>query len=337
MINEPQASLYTGDIRDKVFNAAEEYTAATQEITFSAEQHRIWADLFTGINQPHLQEHICREYAAGLERLRLDPERIPTIAHLNEQITPHTGWRVERTTVRYTHADDWYQKFARRIFLVTDYLRTREQMAFTPEPDMFHDIVGHLPFLTLDFYALLEDLFAPAYLRATAEEREIIKRLAWYSTEFGLVMEENRLKIFGAGIISGRGELSNTVIEFYRLDRDGVLDYWGDVYEQICDHFYANESDVSRIIAGINRLHRRGEMSSHEQGWNVVRRLYDELGIKREGYFGGEVLLAPFDFDYIAQIPKTVYAFNPVFFVIPSFEELEEMLGGYLGEIAGRK
>ena len=69
--------------------------------------------------------------------------------------------------MRYTLADDWYQKFAQRIFLITDYLRTRDQMDFTPEPDMFHDIFGHLPYLTLDFYARIEDKFAPAYLKAT--------------------------------------------------------------------------------------------------------------------------------------------------------------------------
>ncbi len=336
MIQTPKKSRYTGDIGEVVLNAEQEYTAETQEIEFSPEQHAIWADLFAGIYRPQFREHLCREFEEGFARLRLDPLRIPTIAHLNEHITPHTGWRIERTTVRYTRAEEWYEKFARRIFLVTDYLRTRDQLEFTPEPDMFHDIFGHLPYLTLDFYARLEDKFAPAFLQATAEEREVIKRLAWYSTEFGLVMEGNRLKIFGAGIISGRGELANTIMEFYRLDRDNVFDYRGDVYTQICELFYANREDIGRIIDGVNRLHQKGEMSSQDQGWNVIRRLYDELGIRREGYFGGDVLLAPFDVDYIARIPKTVYAFNPLFFVFPSFGDLDRLLDDYLEPIAAR-
>ncbi len=336
MIQTPKKSRYTGDIGEVVLNAEQEYTAETQEIEFSPEQHAIWADLFAGIYRPQFREHLCREFEEGFARLRLDPLRIPTIAHLNEHITPHTGWRIERTTVRYTRAEEWYEKFARRIFLVTDYLRTRDQLEFTPEPDMFHDIFGHLPYLTLDFYARLEDKFAPAFLQATAEEREVIKRLAWYSTEFGLIMEGNRLKIFGAGIISGRGELTNTIMEFYRLDRDGVVDYRGDIYEQLAGHFYRRQEDVSRIIEGINRLHERGEMSSADNGWNVVRDLYDELGIPRSGYFGGEVLIAPFDLAYIAQIPKTVYAYNPIFFVCRSFEEMDDVLDGYLRPIAER-
>ena len=327
---------FTGDIGTKVLNKQQEYTSTTQEITFTPEQHAIWADLYAGITQPHLLEHICQQYHQGSNLLNLNPQRIPSVAELNARISPRTGWTIERTAVRYTKAEDWYQKFARRIFLITDYLRTRDQISFTPEPDMFHDIFGHLPYLTLDFYARLEDKFAPAYLKATTAEKEVIKQLAWYSTEFGLVIENNRLKIFGAGIISGRGELANTIMELYRLDRDNVLDYHANLYQQIGEHYYQNAADVDRLIAGINRLHRQGEMSSQDQGWNVVRRLYAELGIAREGYFGGEVLLAPFDVDTIAKIPKTVYAFNPIFFVFESFEQLDALLDAYLKPIAQR-
>ncbi len=241
---------YTGDIAEQHLDPSREYTAETQEISFTDEQHAIWADLYAGINQPYLLEHICREYKTGFELLGLDPRRIPTVTHLNERIQPRTGWRIERTAVRYTLADDWYEKFAQRIFLITDYLRTRDQMEFTPEPDMFHDIFGHLPYLTQEFYARIEDKFAPAYKKATQEEREVIKRLAWYSTEFGLVMEDNRIKVFGAGTISGRAELANTIMEFYRLGRDNVIDYSGDVFAQLQEHFSKHRDDVSRIIAG---------------------------------------------------------------------------------------
>lgn len=331
-----KTTTYTGEIQQDLRSREQEYSAADQELEFSSEQHEIWRELFTGVNLPHLGEHICSEWHEGMKLLELPHDKIPTVEHINSRITPRTGWKIERTVVRYTLADDWYKKFARRTFLITDYLRTADQMRFTPEPDMFHDIFGHLPFLTLPFYAKIEDKFAPAYLNATEAEREVIKRLAWYSTEFGLVVQDNRPRIFGAGIISGRAELTNTIMEFYRLDRDGVLDFRGDIYQQICDQFYKHEADVDRITDGINELHRRGEMSSQESGWNVIRTLYDELGISREGYFGGEVLLAPFTIDAIAKIPKTVYAFNPIFFVFRNFEELDEILDSYLAPIAAR-
>ena len=292
--------------------------------------------MFAGIHQPYLLEHLCQEFKNGLALLELDPQHIPTVVHLNDHITLRTGWQIERTVVRYTLADDWYKKFAQRIFLITDYLRSRDQMEFTPEPDMFHDIFGHLPYLTMEFYARIEDKFAPAYMKATQEEREVIKRLAWYSTEFGLVMEDNRIKIFGAGIISGRAELANTVMEFYRLSRDNVINYTGNVFEQLNDHFFAHRDDIHRIIDGVNDLHRRGQMSSQDQGWNVVHSLYESLGILRDDYFGGEVILAPFNVETIARIPKTVYAFNPMFFVCESFEQMDALLDSYLKPIASR-
>ncbi len=336
MTKNQNPPIYTGDISEKQLDPSREYTAQTQEIAFTDEQHAIWADLFAGIHQPYLLDHICREFRHGLTLLQLDPRHVPTVAYLNERIYPRTGWRIERTAVRYTLADDWYKKFAQRIFLITDYLRTRDQMKFTPEPDMFHDIFGHLPYLTQEFYARIEDKFAPAYVKATQDEREVIKRLAWYSTEFGLVIEDNRLKVFGAGTISGRAELTNTIMEFYRLGRDDVIDYTGNVFEQIQENFLAHKNDIHRMINGVNALHQQGKMSSQEKGWNVVHALYDSLGISHEGYFGGEVILAPFDVETIALIPKTVYAFNPMFFVCASFEQMDALLDSYLKPIALR-
>lgn len=331
-----QKPVYTGDIAEQHVDPSQEYSAESQEIDFSSEQHAIWADLYAGLNRPLMLEHICQEFKDGLRLLELDSQRIPTVAHLNDRITPRTGWRIERTVVRYTLADDWYRKFAQRIFLITDYLRTRDQMEFTPEPDMFHDIFGHLPYLTMEFYARIEDKFAPAYMKASQEEKEVIKRLAWYSTEFGLVVEEERFKVFGAGIISGRSELANAIMEFYRLSRDSVIDYTGHVFEQLNNQFLSHKADLYRIIDGVNELHRRGQMSSKDEGWNVVHSLYEALNIKREGYFGGDVILAPFDVPTIAHIPKTVYAFNPIFFVCESFEQMDALLDSYLKPIAMR-
>jgi phenylalanine-4-hydroxylase len=336
MTTNQNPPTYTGDIAGQHIDPSREYSVENQEIAFSEEQHAIWAGLFPGVHQPYLMEHICEEFKKGLGLLELDPHHIPTLAHLNDQITPRTGWHIERTVVRYTLADDWYKKFAQRVFLITDYLRTRDQMEFTPEPDMFHDIFGHLPYLTMEFYARIEDKFAPAYLKATQDEKEVIKRLAWYSTEFGLVIQENRFKVFGAGIISGRAEFANAIMEFYRLSRDTVIDYTADVFEQLNEQFLSHKTDLYRIIDGVNELHRRGQMSSQDEGWNVVHSLYETLGINREGYFGGEVILAPFDVGTIAHIPKTVYAFNPIFFVCNSFEQMDELLDSYLKPIALR-
>jgi len=336
MTTDQNPPIYTGDIAAQQVDPAHEYSVENQEIVFSEEQHAIWADLFVGVHQPYLLEHLCQRFKDGLALLELDPRHIPTVAHLNARITPRTGWRIERTIVRYTLADDWYKKFAQRIFLITDYLRTRDQIEFTPEPDMFHDIFGHLPYLTMEFYARIEDKFAPAYMKATPDEREVIKRLAWYSTEFGLVVENNRFKVFGAGIISGRAELANTIMEFYRLSRDIVIDYSGNVFEQLNEQFLVHRNDVHRIIDGVNDLHRQGQMSYQDQDWNIVHSLYKTIDIDSTEYIGRKVILSPFYIQSIARIPKTVYAFNPMFFVCESLEQMDALLDSYLKPIALR-
>mgnify|MGYP001825511691 FL=1 len=198
------------------------------------ENHNIWKALYQQ-QTPGTKKHACQDYLAGFEQLELPDDRIPSIEFLNAHITPQTGWRVERTTVRYTDAVPWYHKFKQRIFLVTDYMRSWEEIEWTPEPDMFHDIFGHLPFMTLPHYAELQDMFAPTFLAANDQQREHIKRLAWFSTEFGLIRENGDLKIFGAGLISGNAEMENVVngkVPIYDFTIENVIRYDKAVWEQ---------------------------------------------------------------------------------------------------------
>jgi phenylalanine-4-hydroxylase len=181
-----------------------------QDLAFTREQHDVWRELYSR-QFPNVRKYACKEYLMGFDILGLPATRIPQLDELNAMITPRTGWRTVRTVVRYSDAVPWYHHFAKRQFLITDYMRGRHEMDFTPEPDMFHDIFGHLPFMVLPEYAALQDMFAPAFLKATAEQRENIKRLAWYSTEFGLIREDGELKIFGAGLISSFGEIGHVM------------------------------------------------------------------------------------------------------------------------------
>jgi phenylalanine-4-hydroxylase len=177
---------------------------------FTNDQLQVWSTLYQR-QLPRVKKFACREYLDGFEILGLPADRIPGVDFLNERITPSTGWRTVRTNIRYSDAVPWYRHFARKEFLVTDYIRDWSELDFTPEPDMFHDIFGHLPFMVLPAYTELQELFAPAFLRVDAEQRENIKRLAWFSTEFGLIREDGEVKIFGAGLISSSGEMEHVL------------------------------------------------------------------------------------------------------------------------------
>ena len=175
-----------------------------------AEQDKIWEMLYER-QMPRVEQYACQEYLEGFAILDLPTNRVPDLDYLNQKITPRTGWRAVRTRVRYSDAIPWYQHFARKEFLITDYMRDWSELDFTPEPDMFHDIFGHLPFMVLPAYTELQELFAPAFQAANAEQRENIKRLAWFSTEFGLIKENGAIKVFGTGLISSAGEMENVL------------------------------------------------------------------------------------------------------------------------------
>jgi phenylalanine-4-hydroxylase len=181
------------------------------DVEFTPEHHDIWKTLYAR-QAPQVRQFACREYLEGSENLKLPPDRVPSVQWLNERITPRTGWKTLRTKVRYSDAVQWYSHFARREFLITDYVRSPGELDFTPEPDMFHDVYGHLPYFTLPGYVEIQEMFAPAFHRAkTDEQRENIKRLAWFSTEFGLIRQNGELKIFGTGLISSKGEMEHVL------------------------------------------------------------------------------------------------------------------------------
>jgi phenylalanine-4-hydroxylase len=181
------------------------------DVQFTEEQHDIWRALYSR-QAAEVEKYACQEYLEGSSNLKLPPDHIPSIDWLNERITPRTGWRTVRTRVRYSDAVQWYAHFAKKEFLVTDYVRSVDELDFTPEPDMFHDVFGHLPYFTLPRYVEIQELFAPAFQRTqTDEQRENIKRLAWFSTEFGLIREHGKPKIFGTGLISSKGEMEHVL------------------------------------------------------------------------------------------------------------------------------
>ncbi len=214
---------------------------------FTEEQHAIWAELFRR-QVPRVEKWAAQEYLEGFDLLHMPADGIPTLAYLNSKITPATGWTIVRTDVRYTDADDWYRQFDQKHFLITNYMRSWEEIDWTPEPDMFHDIFGHLPFMMLPRYAELQEMFAPTYLRAqTQQQKENIKRLAWFSTEFGIVIENGERKIFGTGLMSGGDEMEKaangvTPVEKFTIDNVIVHNKAVDQQNQILFWFESMEA-----------------------------------------------------------------------------------------------
>jgi len=145
-------------------------------------------------------------FLRGLDVLRLSKPGIPDFAELSKRLMAATGWRV--VAVPGLVPDDvFFDHLANRTFVAGNFIRHADQLDYLEEPDVFHDVFGHVPMLADPVFA---DYMA-AYGRGGKRAGSLgaLKRLArlyWYTVEFGLVEEAGRLQIFGAGIVSSRGE-----------------------------------------------------------------------------------------------------------------------------------
>jgi len=172
---------------------------------YSAEDHAVWDTLFAR-QSALLPGRASQAFLRGLDVLKLSKPGIPDFAELSERLTAATGWRV--VAVPGLIPDDvFFDHLANRTFVAGNFIRRADQLDYLQEPDVFHDVFGHVPMLADPVFA---DYMA-AYGRGGQRAGSLgaLKRLArlyWYTVEFGLVEEAGALRIYGSGIVSSHGE-----------------------------------------------------------------------------------------------------------------------------------
>jgi len=175
-------------------------------LMFCAEDRLVWDQLFT--RQIKTIEHVSyAPFKKGLEALGFHAGHIPRFEEINETIGQLTGWQIYPVPGLIDNRHFFEQMMGRR-FGSTQWLRKLSQLDYLEEPDMFHDVFGHIPLLTDPAIAeFLEGLANVANKHLDNEEViEAIARIYWYTVEFGLVQEGTKIKIYGAGILSSIGE-----------------------------------------------------------------------------------------------------------------------------------
>lgn len=140
-------------------------------------------------------------------RLELAAESIPQVADVSARLRDLTGWSI-KPVAGLLHPRDFLNGLAFRVFHSTFYLRSPRSPGYTPEPDLVHELIGHVPLLSHMDYAELLRLLGQASLGASEPEIRHLTRIYWYTAEYGLVWQEGLLRAFGAGILSSAGELS---------------------------------------------------------------------------------------------------------------------------------
>lgn len=179
---------------------------------YTADEHAVWHELITR-QCALLPGRAADEFLSGLAALDLARDRIPALADVSRRLHAATGWRVARTP-GLLDAHDFFDHLARRIFPCTDYIRSREELDYTPAPDCFHDIFGHTPMIMHPRFADFYQRIGQAALRCRDPKvEEGLTRIYWFTVEFGLVKNPGGLRIYGNGILSSYGETQHSLTD----------------------------------------------------------------------------------------------------------------------------
>ena len=169
----------------------------------------VWSILFN--RQIKLAaQYASKEYLDGLKRIGLTPNKIPDYSEVNQALAQYTGWAIHVVPGLIANRP-FFELMHNKQFCASTWLRRKDQLDYLEEPDMFHDIFGHIPMLSNKHIChFLQELarIALKYLDTPIESKAVewISRLYWYTIEFGLIKEDNEIKIYGAGILSSSGE-----------------------------------------------------------------------------------------------------------------------------------
>jgi phenylalanine-4-hydroxylase len=245
---------------------ASEFTIEQEWQGYSAEEHAIWRLLFER-QQRLLVGRACREYLEGLGGLGVEADGIPNFRRLSDVLDAATGWRI--VAVPGLVPDDvFFAHLARRRFPSTCFIRRRDQLDYLQQPDVFHDICGHVPLLMNPVFADYMQAYGEGGLKAQdLGHLQRLARLYWYTVEFGLIGTPEGLRIYGSGILSSAGEavysledprpnrvrfeLRRVMRTRYRIDAFQQTYFVIDDFQQLFDATRPDFAPIYRDIAAL--------------------------------------------------------------------------------------
>ncbi len=192
---------------------------------YDASAHEAWRRLYAG-RMETLTATGSEVFLRGAQTIGLASHQVPDLRDVNALLAPLTGWRA--VPVRgFIPAHEFFASLAERRFPTTVTVRPLAQLDYLPEPDIFHDVFGHVPLHADPVFADFLQRFGAVAARATrAEDVERMARLFWFTVEFGLVREGGSLKVYGSGLISSAKDAANALsdrCERHPFELDAVL------------------------------------------------------------------------------------------------------------------
>jgi len=190
---------------------AADFTIEQRWERYTDDEHAVWRTLYDRQIKV-LADHAVPEFYTGLQALNLNEGGIPNIAKINEKLMDMTGWEVV-TVPELVPEEVFFEHLANRRFPAGRFIRKREQLDYIEEPDIFHDVFGHVPLLTQQKFADYMEAYGKGGLKAMKHGRlKNLARIYWFTVEYGLMKTDDGFKLYGAGMSSSFTESKFSVL-----------------------------------------------------------------------------------------------------------------------------
>jgi len=177
---------------------------------YTLADHQVWQTLYAK-RMSELESTASDVFLRGAELIGLSESQIPDLAEVNRRLSVRTGWNAV-PVAGFLPAKEFFASLARRRFPTTVTIRSADSIDYVPEPDIFHDVFGHVPLHSDPAFAgFLQRFGEAASLAGSDTEVEMMARFFWFTVEFGLVSERGRTRIYGSGLISSAGDAANAL------------------------------------------------------------------------------------------------------------------------------
>ncbi|TAE74098.1 MAG: phenylalanine 4-monooxygenase [Bacteroidetes bacterium] len=233
---------------------------------YTTDDHQVWQTLYERQMENLLGGVFTSEYIKGLEMLGFDSKKIANFEDINQLLKQASGWSIY-VVLGLIPIKEFFELMKNQKFCATTWLRKKDQLDYLEEPDMFHDVFGHVPLLTnkplCNFIQGLSNI-ALKYID-NQYIIDLIGRIYWFTIEFGLVKENDILKIYGAGIISSAGEtdysLNSPIPQRVPYSVEEMLNtpFHKDHYQTkyfVLDSFEQLENSIPEIDEKIAKIHQ---------------------------------------------------------------------------------
>ncbi|WP_433704130.1 phenylalanine 4-monooxygenase [Paraburkholderia sacchari] len=237
---------------------------------YGAVDHAVWDRLYCR-QMALLEGRACEAFIEGAQRIGLNVAHVPVFDAVSERLMAATGWRIVAVPGLVPERI-FFEHLARRRFPVTWWMRRPDQLDYLQEPDCFHDLFGHVPLLTDPVFADAIHAYGQAALAVDESALPLLARLYWYTVEFGLMRDAGAphgVKIYGAGIVSSKGEslysvesaapnrlafdLDRVLRTRYRIDTFQktyfVIDSFAQLFDALGTGIAAHLSDPAPLVA----------------------------------------------------------------------------------------